>query len=113
MDLRHRMNEAIPETYATLRDNFNTASEQLDRALREVHRGAGEIQAGTQSIEQASRDLASRAEQQAANLEEAVAELGVLTTTVKKTAQGAAHAQERSSPPTRALEAAPKSSSTR
>ena len=94
MELGFRMTEAIPEAYLALRDNFNVAIEHLDQAMQSVHRGAREIQAGADAIQLASGDLSTRTEQQAANLEETTAELGVITSTVKKSAQGASHANE-------------------
>jgi methyl-accepting chemotaxis protein len=94
MDMRYRITDDIPETYLTLRDNFNTAIDQLDHVLRSVDRGAREIQTGAESIEHASRELSTRTERQATSLQETAAELGTITATVKRTAQGASHARE-------------------
>jgi methyl-accepting chemotaxis protein len=52
------------------------------------------IGAGTVQISKGADDMSRRTEQQAASLEETAAALDEITATVKKTAEGAAHARE-------------------
>lgn len=91
-DLSYRITEDMPDAYRALQANFNSAIAQLEEAMSSVTASIGAIHSGTQEISTASDDLARRTEQQAASLEETAAALDQITTTVKKTAEGAVHA---------------------
>ncbi len=93
-DLTYRMAADIPEAYRELQTDFNEAIGQLEEAMRSVAGSTGAIQAGTRDISTAADDLSQRTEQQASSLEETAAALEEITTTVKKSADGAAHARE-------------------
>ena len=93
-DLTYRMPDTMPEAYRSLQVNFNAAIVQLEEAMQSVTEGMDTIHAGTQEISIAADDLSRRTEQQAASLEETAAALNEITTTVKKTAEGAVHANE-------------------
>jgi methyl-accepting chemotaxis protein len=93
-DLTYRVGEDIPEAYLKLRTDFNSAIEQLEAALCEVNGAAGTIHNSAQEIGAAADDLSRRTEQQAASLEETAAALDQITTTVKKSAEGASHARQ-------------------
>ncbi|HUZ91244.1 MAG TPA: globin-coupled sensor protein [Methylocella sp.] len=93
-DLTYRMPDDMPEAYRTLQVNFNAAIAQLEEAISHVTRGMDAIHAGTQEISTAADDLSRRTEQQAASLEQTAAALNEITTTVKKTAEGAIHANQ-------------------
>ncbi|MGO4872426.1 MAG: methyl-accepting chemotaxis protein [Roseiarcus sp.] len=93
-DLSYRMTAEIPEAYRKLQTDFNEAIRQLERVMRSVVGSTGAIQSGTQEISSAADDLSLRTEQQASSLEQTAAALEQITTTVKKSAEGAAHASE-------------------
>jgi methyl-accepting chemotaxis protein len=93
-DLTFRLSSDLPEAYAKLQADFNSALEQLEQAMLNVKTTTDAMAAGTQEISTASNDLSRRTEQQACSLEEAASALDEITTTVKKTAESAAHARE-------------------
>jgi PAS domain S-box-containing protein len=89
-----RLNEAFPGPFEKLRADFNTSVDRLQSALAQISASADSMQSGAHEIVSASDDLARRTEQQAASLEETAAALDEITATVKKSAEGAAHARE-------------------
>ncbi len=93
-DLIHRLDRPFAADYESLRTNFNMAVAKLQDTIKVVSFNTGAIRSGTGQISTASDDLSRRTEQQAASLEETAAALGEITTTVRKTAEGAAHARE-------------------
>jgi methyl-accepting chemotaxis protein len=92
-DLTARLDAGFPVEFAKIKDDFNHAAEKLARAVRGVVDGAIAIRSSTDEISSASDDLSKRTELQAAGLEETAAALGEITSTVKKTAEGATHAR--------------------
>ena len=92
-DLTARVDAGFPIEFATIRDDFNHAAEKLTQAMRGVVDGAIAIGSSTDEISGASSDLSKRTEHQAASLEETAAALDEVTSTVKKTAEGASHAR--------------------
>jgi methyl-accepting chemotaxis protein len=92
-DLTARLEAGFPAEFAKIKDDFNHAAEKLARAVRGVVDGAIAIRSSTDEISSASDDLSKRTELQAAGLEETAAALGEITSTVKKTAEGATHAR--------------------
>ena len=92
--LTFRLNEAFDPAYEKLRADFNRAMEELQQTMREVAANATGVRSGAGEISQASDDLSRRTEQQAATLEETAAALDQITATVRKTAEGAAHARD-------------------
>jgi methyl-accepting chemotaxis protein len=93
-DLTYRMPADIPEAYRRLQADFNEAIEQLEMVMTNVTGSTNAIYSGTQELSAASDNMARRTEQQAASLEETAAALEEITTTVKKSAEGAAHARQ-------------------
>jgi methyl-accepting chemotaxis protein len=92
-DLSYRIADDLPEAYRKLKADFNEALAQIEQALGNVSTNSGALQSGIAEIAAASDDLSRRTEQQAASLEETVAALDEITATVKKAAEGAAHAR--------------------
>ncbi len=92
--LAHRLTTPFAPAYETLRADFNAAMDKLQETMKVVAHNTVAIRTGTDEISQASDDLSRRTEQQAASLEETAAALDEITATVRKTAQGAAHARE-------------------
>eukprot|EP01037_Dinobryon_pediforme_P010621 gene10621-10692_t len=93
-NLNIQLHEGFSETYAQIRDNFNEAVDRLRETIGAVASSTGTLVAGMEEISSASNDLARRTEQQAAGLEETAAALDEMTATVKKSAEGAAHARQ-------------------
>lgn len=91
-NLTIRITEPFAGEYEHLRSSFNTAIEQLQDAMRSVVTNAAGIRTGASEISQAADDLSRRTEQQAASLEQTAAALDEVTATVRKTAEGANHA---------------------
>ncbi|WP_337270223.1 methyl-accepting chemotaxis protein [Oryzifoliimicrobium ureilyticus] len=92
-DLEHRILAPFPNEYEKLRNDFNGAIDKLQDAMRTVANKTSTIRTGATHIKAAADDLARRTQQQAASLEETAAALDEITTTVKKTADGALHAK--------------------
>jgi methyl-accepting chemotaxis protein len=93
-DLTYRMSSDLPEAYRKLQTDFNEAIGQLEEAMQSVTGSTNAIHSGTEEISTAADDLSRRTEQQAASLEETAAALEEITTTVKKSAEGASHARQ-------------------
>jgi len=91
-DLTCRITEEFAPAYAKLRDDFHAAVDQLREAMKVVVVNARGIHTSAEEMSQASDDLSRRTEQQAASLEETAAALDEITATVRKAAEGAAHA---------------------
>jgi methyl-accepting chemotaxis protein len=92
-NLVFRLNTAFAAEYEALRTDFNDAVQTLQQTLQVVSSSAASIQCSTGEITAASDNLSRRTEQQAASLEETAAALDEITATVRKTADGASHAQ--------------------
>jgi methyl-accepting chemotaxis protein len=93
-DLTVSLTEPFPEDFEQLRTDLNGATEQLQKAMVEIAAMAQSVHTGSGEITVAVGDLQARTEQQAAGLEETAAALDEITATVKKSAEGAAHARE-------------------
>jgi methyl-accepting chemotaxis protein len=89
-DLTVRLTEAVAPDYEGLKRDFNGAVASLEQAVMIIAQSASAMGAGTQQIAAAADDLSRRTEQQAASLEETAAALDQITTTVRRTAAGAA-----------------------
>ena len=92
-DLTCDMTEAFAPEYERLRTDFNAAVAELRDVISTIVANTSAIRSGTGEISKASDDLSRRTEQQAASLEQTAAALDEITTTVRKTAEGALAAQ--------------------
>jgi methyl-accepting chemotaxis protein len=93
-DLTARLDSDFPSEFAKIRDDFNAAAEKLMETVRGVVSSTSVIHSGTRELSAASDNMSRRTEQQAASLEETAAALEEITATVKKSAEGAAHARQ-------------------
>jgi methyl-accepting chemotaxis protein len=93
-DLESRVTAKLLPTLDKLRTDFNAAAENLQATLKIVATTGHAIQSATGEISAATQNLSRRTEQQAASLEQTAAALDAITTTVKKTAEGALRARE-------------------
>ncbi|HEX7872491.1 MAG TPA: methyl-accepting chemotaxis protein [Sphingobium sp.] len=82
--------DGLPDSYAQLQNDFNSAISGLGEALSSVTEGARSISVGATEIRSASNDLSQRTEQQAASLEESAAAMNELTQTISDTTQAMA-----------------------
>jgi methyl-accepting chemotaxis protein len=92
--LTSRLERSFAPAYEKLRADFNAAMARMQEAIGVVADNAKAIRSGASEITQASDDLSRRTEQQAASLEETAAALDEITTTVRRTAEGASRASE-------------------
>ncbi len=89
-DLGFRLTEDLPSEYRQLQDDFNDAMQQLHQAMTVIVGNAEGMIVGAEQISNAADDLSERTENQAATLEETAAALDQITSTVRRTAEGAA-----------------------
>ncbi len=88
-DLTEEIKVNFPESYATLKTNFNNALIALRTLIATVNEGAAAIQTGSHEIAQASEDLARRTESNAASLEETSAALAQMDERLRGSARSA------------------------
>ncbi len=93
-DLAYRIDTPFEAKVDKLRADFNRAVDKLQETMVTISGNTQSMSAGTEQISKAADDMSRRTEQQAASLEETAAALDEITATVKKTAEGAAHARE-------------------
>jgi methyl-accepting chemotaxis protein len=93
-DLTVQIDAPLAPQFADVKDDFNTAAAKLKAALETVRTGADVFVSSTQEVSTASDHFSRRTEQQAASLEQTAAALDEITATVKRSAEGASHAQE-------------------
>ena len=91
-DLSHRIDQAFPADYERLRLDYNRALDAVAETMSAVTEATSGINNGATDIRQASDDLSQRTEQQAASLEETAAAMDEITSTVRRTAEGAVRA---------------------
>ncbi|MEJ2410731.1 MAG: methyl-accepting chemotaxis protein [Novosphingobium sp.] len=88
-NLSLRLEEAFPQSYEALRQNFNSTAVDLDRIINEVAQSTGTIRNGSREIRIATGDLARRTEEQASSLEEIANALRQLNEMVRNNASDA------------------------
>ncbi len=88
-DMSCQISTKFPPEYEPLRADFNSAIGRLSGALNDIIAAAGAIRSGAGQMSVAADDLARRTERTAASLEETAAALDQITSTVRKTAEGA------------------------
>ncbi len=86
-DLQYRLNDQLPQDYATLQTAFNQTLEQLDRTIGQVKLASVQVRTGASEIHSASDNLAERNARQAASLEESSASMNHVTALVKGTSE--------------------------
>ena len=91
-NLTHRIDRAFDPAFERLRTDYNSVADRLHGAMSSIAVSATQVASGSEEIASASDDLSRRTEHQAASLEETAAALAQITTTVKRSADGAAQA---------------------
>ena len=94
-DLIWRMREeAFAADARKMPRDFNAAVDSLQTTMAGILNAARSIRSGCAEISKASDDLAQRTERGAAGLEQTAAALGQITSTVKRSAEGAERARQ-------------------
>jgi methyl-accepting chemotaxis protein len=91
-DLSYRVEDDLPEAYATLKEDFNNAVKELAETINSIGGSAEAINSGSDEIKSAADDLSKRAEQQAAAVEETAAAVEEITAAVKSSTNRAEEA---------------------
>ena len=94
-DLTSAIEAEVPESYASVKTNFNAAIDSLRDLISAVGESAASIRTGSGEIAHASEDLARRTESNAASLEQTSASLVQIDGRLKATATAAASTVER------------------
>lgn len=93
-ELAFRLEEALPERYDRLRQDFNDTASTLQKMMVSLNDSISTISSGSAEIASAADDLARRTELQVARLEETTVSVGNVTETVRKTAAASVHASD-------------------
>jgi methyl-accepting chemotaxis protein len=93
-DLGYRLPTDFAQSYAKLRDDFNTSLGKLQAVMSAIEVNARSIRSASGDISQANEDLSKRTDRQAKDLECAAAALEQVTTTVNKSAVAAGETHE-------------------
>lgn len=86
-NIAHRITQPFHGALDTLRGSFNASVENLEAVLSQVGHVVQTIHGGTAEINSATHDLSTRTERQAVSVTQTASALGILTGTVKQTAQ--------------------------
>ncbi|GAN81738.1 globin-coupled sensor protein [Acidocella aminolytica] len=89
-DLSHRLGDELPQEYATLREDYNTALDRLSATLSGAQLSSRTISGNIEELAQATEDMARRTEHQSASLLESTTALNELTEGLKSMADGTA-----------------------
>ncbi len=92
-DLTTRLTQTVAAQYQQLKNDFNGTMDQLQNTMSVIGQASDAIRSGTNEISMASDDLSRRTENQAASLEQAAAALGEITSTVRRSSEGAIQAK--------------------
>jgi methyl-accepting chemotaxis protein len=93
-DLRVRLAEGFTETYAQIREDFNTTIARLEETIQSIATSTREVASTAAEISTSTTDLSQRTEEQAASLEETSASMEEISVTVKKNAENAQQANQ-------------------
>jgi methyl-accepting chemotaxis protein len=93
-DLTARISERFSEKFEVLAENFNISIKRLEETVAAVAANASAVHTSAGEVTRASDSLSQRTEQQAASLEQTAAALDQITTTVRKTSEGANEARQ-------------------
>ncbi|WP_158812645.1 methyl-accepting chemotaxis protein [Methylocapsa sp. S129] len=93
-DLEARVETPLPEAADELRLNFNSAAHGLQELLLNIVMTSETIDRGATEIAATTEELSRHSERQTADLDETTAALGAITSTVRRTAEGANQARD-------------------
>lgn len=92
-NLRCEIDTTFPQEYHKLKLDFNHAVASLKETIKQIVSSTGNIRNGSSDINTAASELSARTETQAASLEETAAALSEITSSLQRTADGAAKAR--------------------
>jgi methyl-accepting chemotaxis protein len=93
-DLEVRVETPLPEAADELRMNFNSAAHGLQELLVNIVTTSQTIDRGATEIAATTEELSRHSERQTGDLDETAAALGAITSTVRRTAEGANQARD-------------------
>lgn len=96
-NLTARIPATIPDQYAKLGTDFNTAVESIQSTVSAVAATTHQLRAGSERLSQAAVDLSDRSETQAARLQETTASLHEVSDAIRGTAATTRRASEAAS----------------
>lgn len=94
--LDREIEEAFPQQYQQLQQNYNAAIRKLGSTIDEVSRTATRISTNISDMSHSTNDLSQRTETQAATLEETAAAMEMMATSVGSSTSGAQDAAKSS-----------------
>jgi len=94
-DLTVRVDDAMPEEFRQVAEDFNATVTQISDLMRKLVTGVERIESESEALDSSSRELGMRTETQAASLEETSAALTELSASVKNSAEESRAASER------------------
>ena len=94
-DLTVRVDDAMPEEFRQVAEDFNATVTQISDLMRKLMVGVERIESESEALDSSSRELGMRTETQAASLEETSAALTELSASVKNSAEESRAASER------------------
>ena len=94
-DLTVRVDDAMPEEFRQVAEDFNATVTQISDLMRKLMVGVARIESESEALDSSSRELGMRTETQAASLEETSAALTELSASVKNSAEESRAASER------------------
>ncbi len=94
-DLTVRVDDAMPEEFRQVAEDFNATVEQISDLMRSMVAGVVQIERESESLDASSRELGMRTETQAASLEQTSAALTELSASVRNSADESRAASDR------------------
>ncbi|PRZ45476.1 methyl-accepting chemotaxis protein [Tritonibacter scottomollicae] len=94
-DLTVRVDDAMPEEFRQVAEDFNATVTQISDLMRKLVIGVERIESESEALDSSSRELGMRTETQAASLEETSAALTELSASVRNSAEESRAASER------------------
>ena len=93
-NLSYRITDDLPESYHSLKNDFNQALEGLASTIKHIGQVSTEIRGSSEEIRSASNNLSERTEIQAISVEKTAAAIKQITSTVKLSAEKAEEANK-------------------
>ncbi|WP_420003958.1 methyl-accepting chemotaxis protein [Arenibacterium sp. LLYu02] len=94
-DLTVRVDDAMPEEFRQVAEDFNATVTQISDLMRHILSGVDRIESESEALDASSRELGMRTETQAASLEETSAALTELSASVRSSAEESRAASDR------------------
>lgn len=93
-NLSERITGSFPGRLDALKSSTNATIEKLNEVMREIQQASVTVSASAQDIAKSNVSLSERTEEQASSLQQTAASMDEITSTVRNTAENAAHANK-------------------